>query len=409
MILRFARFAALFFLACGSCTGGQQAAIQKQEGAAQGAPDEQRALAIDQIKETVVFFQTSYLESGQRKAWSGTGFFIHAVDPRIPGRGCVWLVTNKHMLHPPDRPYFDAVVVRANTKELGPQGEHYVDLTLPVKDNAGALYWITDPDDETVDLALFRLLPDESKLDVRWISVDSFATKEVFTKLRINENDEVLFAGLFTAYPGAKRNFPIVRHGKIALVTDERVPTNPRDPRQTVELILAEVTSFGGNSGSPVFARIGGVREGAATASLGGYSYYLLGVMQGFFLERSDIVLELTTTIQGSVGQNSGIAGVVPADKILRILATRHARAMTDLAVAGVFRNEGRFAEAEQLYEAAIAALETAAGKGHPHVAAALEEYALFLRKTGRYGEAKRAESRAKLIWEKAGQPAVRP
>jgi hypothetical protein len=138
----------------------------------------------------------------------------------------------------------------------------------------------------------------------------------------------VFFTGLYANYPGNKRNFPIVRHGKLALVTNERIPIDSRDHNKTEDLILAEVTSFGGNSGSPVFVRIGGIREGGTTP-LAGYSYYLLGVMQGFFSESADILFDITA-MHGTVSQNSGIAAVIPAEKISQILATPRAKAMTD-------------------------------------------------------------------------------
>jgi len=276
-----------------------------------------------------------------------------------------------------------------------------------VTDAASNLYWCIDPDDETVDLALIQLSPDEDKLDATWFPTELFATQDIFKKLKINENDEVLFSGLFNAYHGAKRNFPIVRHGKLALVTDERIPIDPRNPNLSVDLILAEVTSFGGNSGSPVFLRVGGAREGAGL-SLGPYSYYLLGVMQGFFSEGVDIALDITA-IRGTVSQNSGIAGVIPAEKILHILDSPRARAIHERVVANTLRDEGRFAEAEESYRKSLDLSEKTVGKDHPDVAATLESYGAFLHKASRAQEAKQLEARAKTIRDKANQSASSP
>lgn len=249
-------------------------------------PASEAPLLIEQVKKTVVFIHGSYVENGAQKDWDGTAFFIFQPDPLLEKKGVVWLVTNKHMLRPPALgggwgPFFKEITVRANTSEAAPEHGHFVDAPLRVTDDAGNLLWCTDPDD-SVDLALDRVGPDEKMLDVETFPTDLFATTDVFKKFKINENDEVLFAGLFAPYRGIRRNFPIVRHGKLALVTDERIPVDPRNPNLTEELILAEVTSFGGNSGSPVFLRVGGIREGAQIV-LAGYSYYLLGVMQGFF------------------------------------------------------------------------------------------------------------------------------
>lgn len=392
-----------------SCLAQQQTQSEKGKPEVQEPATKQGELAIDQIKKTVVFFHTRYLENGQVKSGSGTGFFVIAVDSRMKDRGVVWLVTNKHMLHPPDRPYFDKVTVRFNTKNATPTGERFAEQDLQVMDPAGNFYWLTDPDDETVDLALLYVSPDVEQLEAKWIPVELILTKKLFDEKRVNENDDVLFAGLFSAYPGSKRNFPIVRHGKLALVTDERIPTDPRDPNYTVELVLAEITSFGGNSGSPVFLRVGGMREGAGGQVLGGYEYYLLGVMKGYVAEGAEITLDVTATARGVVSQNSGIAAVVPGEKILRILNTARAKAITDRVVAGYLGDQGQAADAERLYKQSLAALEATMGRDHPDVADTLAAYAALLRRTGRGAEAKQAEDRVKLIREKANQSRPTP
>jgi len=66
-----------------------------------------KELAIDQIKKSVVFFHTEYVQDGQSKSWDGTGFIIFESDPRLKDWGVAWLVTNKHMIRLPGRPYFD--------------------------------------------------------------------------------------------------------------------------------------------------------------------------------------------------------------------------------------------------------------------------------------------------------------
>jgi hypothetical protein len=358
-------------------------------------------LPIDQIKKTVVFVHGTYDENGVHKNWDGTGFFVYQSDPLLKNRGVDWLVTNKHMIRQPAPrggrgPFFKQVNVRANTLETGPEGGHFVETPFPVVDGAGNLLWCVDPDD-SVDLALFRAGPNEKILDALATPTSLIVTKDLFKKLNINENDEVLFTGLFAPYRGLRRNFPIVRHGKLALVTDERIPIDPTDPNLTEELILAEVTSFGGNSGSPVFLRVGGVREGAEV-SVGGYSYYLLGVMQGFFSEGAEFALEITPLISGTVLQNSGIAGVIPAEQILHILQTPRARAKTLLAIASTYLNDGKHADAERLFKESISMSEQAVGSEHPDVADALEAYAVLLRSRNRVPEAKAVDARARRI-----------
>ena len=70
--------------------------------------------------------------------------------------------------------------------------------------------------------------------------------------------------------------------------------------------------------------------------------------------------------------------------------------------LAGLYKAQGRYAEAESLYKRALAIFEHALGPEHPHVAASLENYAALLRETARADEAERMEARAKAIRAKS-------
>ncbi len=67
-----------------------------------------------------------------------------------------------------------------------------------------------------------------------------------------------------------------------------------------------------------------------------------------------------------------------------------------------VYRAQGRYAEAEPLYQRPLAIFEKALGPEHPHVAMTLENYAALLRQTARANEAERMEARAKAIRAKS-------
>jgi hypothetical protein len=370
----------------------------------------QSVLPIEVIKKTVVFIRGSYIENRIPKNWDGTAFFIYQSDPLLVNKGVIWLVTNKHMIRHPSSgqrlgPFFKKVTVRINTMKTAPERGDFEEYPVPVTDGAGDLLWCVAPDD-SVDLALARVGIDEKLLDVTAVPTDQFMTPDQFKKLNINENDEVLFAGLFAAYRGIKRNFPIVRHGRLALITNERVPVPvPWDRDLTEELILAEVTTTGGNSGSPVFLRVGGIRDGAPP--MAGYSYYLLGVMQGFFKEGIDFSLKITPLLRGSVSENSGIAAVIPADEILNILQTPRARALTLLTIANSYSNDGKYSDAERLFKESLSMSEKAVGPEHPDVADVLGGYAASLRKQNRTFEAFFAEARAEKIRAKANPRAA--
>jgi hypothetical protein len=145
-----------------------------------------------------------------------------------------------------------------------------------------------------------------------------------------------------------------------------------------------------------VFLRLGGLRE--TGEALSGYSYYLLGVMQGFFSESADILFDITASVHGTTSQNSGIAGVIPAEKILEILATPRAKAMTDAVIANGLREDAKYPEAEELYKHTIAEIESDEGVHHPDLIAPLEGYAEMLKRVGRNQEAAKVLARAQSI-----------
>ncbi len=77
----------------------------------------------------------------------------------------------------------------------------------------------------------------------------------------------------------------------------------------------------------------------------------------------------------------------------------RLATSLNNLAL--LYKAQGRYAEAEPLYQRALAIREKALGPEHPDVAASLQNYAALLRKTGRVSEATKMEARAKAIGAK--------
>ncbi len=72
------------------------------------------------------------------------------------------------------------------------------------------------------------------------------------------------------------------------------------------------------------------------------------------------------------------------------------AASLNNLAL--LYYNQGRYAEAEPLNKRALAIVEKALGPDHPHVATNLMNYAALLRKTGRTTEATKMKARAKAI-----------
>ncbi|MFB3092736.1 MAG: tetratricopeptide repeat protein [Dehalococcoidia bacterium] len=66
--------------------------------------------------------------------------------------------------------------------------------------------------------------------------------------------------------------------------------------------------------------------------------------------------------------------------------------------LGALYQDQGKYAEAEPLFERSLAINEKALGSNHPRVATALENMTELYKKTGRLDEAKRLEARAKAI-----------
>ncbi len=328
----------------------------------------------------------------------GTGFLIAVQTPELgPGMGVPLLVTSKHLIRHQSlgapkgsTEYFDAVSAIANTIKPNSTGSYIAVIPIVVKDH-GFLICSIDNEDPDADVALCPISISDSIYDFRQLAPDMFVTESKIQALKLNETDEVLFSGLFLPYHGAMKNYPIVRHGKIALIPKEKIPwSNPAGGYSMQDLYLADITSWGGNSGSPVFIRRNGATEQGALFS--GVQYLLLGVMQGYFNSERPATLdtaEITDTahLDVNLSDNSGIAAVVPAQKILDILGQPRPRAYVSLVEAIAYSKARKPTEAEVAFKEAIAAVENSDPE-RPLLAQALSLYAEFLRNAGRYPEA---------------------
>jgi len=103
--------------------------------------------------------------------------------------------------------------------------------------------------------------------------------------------------------------------------------------------------SFGGNSGSPVFVRYGGAGDAGLNLNVG---YYLLGTMQGFFNTQSPVAVQ-TASLQGVASENTGVAFIVPAQKILEIMSLPGADYCQKVDAARYFEGAGQTKQAFDL------------------------------------------------------------
>lgn len=267
-----------------------------------------------QVKEIVTFIFVR--DSKGELVPNGTGFFVGVKSEDDPERMHSYLVTVKHVLQDKSGNYHPLVFIRLNKKTGGAK---MIGLALRGQ-NAVPIHVHEDP---TVDLAVLPILPSTDVYEFKVLPDDMLTTKESFKEVDIREGDEVFFTGLFTPFFGAQRNYPVARFGRVALVTDEKIPWK----NVMLDLYLIECQSFGGNSGSPVFFYLGATREPGSVV-IGGTKLLLAGVMKGSFLDAKEVIITETSPMAVSL-ENVGIAAVVPSYKLHEILfsgALREAR-----------------------------------------------------------------------------------
>jgi hypothetical protein len=149
----------------------------------------------------------------------------------------------------------------------------------------------------------------------------------MFVKSNIGEGDRLFFIGLLPQFYGENRNYPVVRTGSLALLTDEKITTAVGSHH----LYVAEVSGWPGNSGSPVFLELGGLRGSGLFL---GHDVRMLGIL---LAESNNLISakvdESLRYVWGN-GQNTGISYVLPATDIMTVLNGQAAQSHRDRQIA---------------------------------------------------------------------------
>jgi hypothetical protein len=266
----------------------------------------------------VVFL--GYKNSVGKYHFAGSAFWISRKGPDDIKEEYrpAYLVTAAHVIEKIQKESSDGRVwMRINTKS---GNQDWRETPLP--------FWKTHSD-PAVDIAVLKVGIDSDYDHVAWplealVIHDQLDTIETGDR-RIELGDEICFAGLFHPHAGQKKNVPIVRIGTVAALRDE--PVTNRDNR-AMDAYLVESQSIGGLSGSPVFIDIitaKTVLPPSAGYMAGAYDpksplrFKLLGLIHGHF--GSDIEPDsVVDDGKEKLHINTGIAMVIPAEKILEIL-----------------------------------------------------------------------------------------
>lgn len=239
----------------------------------------------------------------------GTAFFVGVKDSKNPERNFAYLVTAKHVLQDSDhKSWLPNIFLRLNTKN---GGSEIVEIPVSPSGTNKTVFLHPDP---SVDIAVIPALPDQNRFDFKILPENMITTEKDFKDLNITEGSEVFFTGLFSPYVGTRRNYPVVRFGRVSLITDEKI----KFADQEAHLYLIETGSYGGNSGSPVFFFLGSDRT-PGSLILGPPLLKLAGVMKGSFLDIQPVSAVETSKVPVAPS-NMGIAAVVPAYKLHELL-----------------------------------------------------------------------------------------
>jgi hypothetical protein len=286
-----------------------------------------RASFTKQLKETVVFIKLRCEARGKTWDVTGTGFVVLLPDDRLgKDRGFTYLVTNRHVAS-----CWDEARHAMSVKSISVR-VNLVDGSSTVLDlnSHGNMPWVL-PSDDSVDLALLPLGFDQKRVQFLSIPMSVLATDDVVQSKGISEGERIIFSGFFYQFQGVRRMQPIVREGIIAMIPDEEFPTTTG---KSGRVYLGDVHIFGGNSGSPVFVKLGGIRGNV----MSGEDYRLFGVISGYFYEDEEFSLKVATTIKGRAQANSGIAMIVPAGALKTLVEDPRVSAMRDAAIVALGR-----------------------------------------------------------------------
>jgi hypothetical protein len=265
----------------------------------------------ENVKKSVAFI--GVVDDSGKIIPSGTGFFISVPNEADATLINSYLVTAKHVLKKGERgPWPSKISVRINLRKGG------IDAPLIPLFTEGANKNVFVAPDATIDIAVIPALPPHETVDFAHVPLSLISSQEGLTNSGVSEGTEVFFAGLFVPHIGSTKNHhPIVRFGHVALLTDEKVnwfgvPT---------DLYLIESSSYGGNSGAPVFIYQGADRT-PGSITVGPPAIRLLGVMTGAFQEHSPLTVLQANPMPVSTS-NIGIAAVTPSYHLRNLLLTQ--------------------------------------------------------------------------------------
>jgi hypothetical protein len=241
----------------------------------------------------------------------GSGFLAAVRLEQNPSSFQIYAVTAAHVIQSAGTPFL----------RLNKRFEESVQVL-----EAPANTWTQHRDGD--DITVCSLDISTQELRTLCIETERFVTKDTMATEDIGLGDDVFMVGRFVHHSGGEtQNIPSLRFGNISVMN--RQPIKRRDGILQ-ESFLVECHSVPGYSGSPVFVYKRQFQEHKQVNPFQVYSdgFWLLGI-DWCHLSDSAKVFDKQCEQEGSTNYavriNTGMAGVIPAWKILEIINSEEA------------------------------------------------------------------------------------
>jgi hypothetical protein len=255
----------------------------------------------DNLKKCVAFLGCAKADG--TPVFVGSALFLGDDTDEPP---LTYLITARHVIDRIKNLGVAEVLVRINTKS-GTAGWTSV----------GFDHWLLPDPGSSLDVALARVgIPDGA--DHLLFPRSRILTASLVNELDIGVGEEVFITGLFAHHTGDLKNVPIVRVGNLASYPSEQIQAKGFG---RMEAYLMEARSIGGLSGSPVFVHTGTMRIiGGQLKIAQEPMFYLAGLVHGHYDEGCATEKNPSAIGGRKEAVNTGIAIVVPIEKILKFL-----------------------------------------------------------------------------------------
>jgi hypothetical protein len=285
---------------------------------------------IDTITGIAVYIYQDLEAAQNGEAFGGSGFLVDVPHETNGSLHSYYVVTNKHVVQRAGTP-----VIRINRKSGDSPFECF-----PTKQDE----WESHPEGDDIAVFLLKTESDWKELKINVVRLDQFVTPQLVVDEDIGIGDDTVMVGRFINHEGKQQNSPAVRFGNIAMMPTEKIVCE-HDIAQ--EAFLVEVRSLPGYSGSAVLIyspcatndmsqrRRGHERIGLPTPKKGDElkmpseqffdgdrpkGPFLLGIDFCHIHRRSEVKHPASGSAGWFVEENTGMAGVIPAWKIIDIL-----------------------------------------------------------------------------------------